>query len=248
MSQEQIHMDGKQVQAILDWPAQTKVADLRSFLGLANYCRKFTKTYSKKVNPVTDLLKKDQKWYWTDECQEAFEKLKYVVASEPVLKLPDFELPFEVHTNAFDRAIRGVLVQEGHPLAFESRKLKDAEQHYSVHEKEMAAVVHCLDAWRLYLLGTKFTVITDNVANTYFKTQKKLTPKQARWQEFLEEFDFVWVHKLGRQNQVADALSRKHVEVYVAALSSVKSTFLDRVREQAFARFYLCQPEAGCSG
>lgn len=97
----------------------------------------------------------------------------------------------------------------------------------------MTAVVHCLDAWRHYLLGTKFTVMTDNVANTYFKTQKKLTPKQARWQEILAEFDFVWMHKPGRQNQVADALSRRDVQAYVAALSAVQSTFLDRVREQA---------------
>ena len=146
VSQGQIRMDEKKVEAILDWPAPTKVADLRSFLGLANYYRKFIKSYSKKVNPLTDLLKKDQKWAWNDECQEAFEKLKSAVASEPVLKLPEFELPFEVHTDASDRAIGGVLVQEGHPLAFESRKLKEAEQHYSIHEKEMAAVMHCLDA------------------------------------------------------------------------------------------------------
>lgn len=178
VSKGRIRMDEKKVKAILDWPPPTKVADLRSFLGLENYYRKliFIKGYSKKVNPLTDLLKKDQKWCWTDECQEAFDKLKSAVASEPVLKLPDFELPFEVHTDASDRAIGGVLVQEGHPIAFESRKLKEAEQRYSVHEKEMAAVVHCLDAWRHYLLGTKFTVMTDNVANTYFKTQKKLTP------------------------------------------------------------------------
>ena len=109
---------------------------MRSFLGLANYYRKFIKGYSKKVNSLTDLLKKDQKWCWNEACQEAFEKLKVAVASEPVLTLPDFDLPFEVHTDALDRAIGGVLVQNNHPLAFESRKLKDAEQRYTVHEKE----------------------------------------------------------------------------------------------------------------
>ena len=233
ISKGRIRMDERKVKAIVDWPAPSKVPDLRSFLGLANYYRRFIKGYSKKVSPLTDLLRKNQKWEWTDECQGAFDKLKMAVTSAPVLGLPDFQKPFEVHTDASDRAIGGVLVQEGHPLAFESRKLKDAEQRYSTHEKEMVAVIHCLDVWRHYLLGTKFTVFTDNVANTYFKTQKKLSPKQARWQEFLAEFDFDWVHKPGRQNDVADALSRKEVQAYVAALTTVHSNFLDRLKEHA---------------
>jgi hypothetical protein len=83
------------------------------------------------------------------------------------------------------------------------------------------------------LLGTKFTVVTDNVANTYFKTQKKLTPKQARWQEFLAEFDFEWIHKPGRDNLVADALSRKGVEDYVSAISLLEVDFLAKVKEEA---------------
>ena len=115
---------------------------LRFFLGLANYYRNFIQGYFKKVTPLTDLLKKDKKWVWTDACQEAFEKLKATVSSEPVLCLPDFELPFEVHTDAFDKAIGGVLVQEKHPIAYESRKLNDAEQKYSAHEKKMIVVVH----------------------------------------------------------------------------------------------------------
>ena len=98
---------------------------------------------------------------------------------------------------------------------FFSRKLDEAEQKYLSHEKEMTAVVHCLHTWRVYLLGTKFVVVTDNVANTFFKTQKKLSPKQARWQEFLQEYDFVWKHKPGRHNQVAHALSRKKVKEVV---------------------------------
>ena len=165
------------------------------------------------------------------ECQSAFDKLKLVVSSEPVLCLPDFEKPFEVHNDASDRALGGVLVQEGHPIAFEIRKLKEAKQRNSAHEKEMATVIHCLDTWRHYLLGTKFTVVTDNVANTYFKTQKKLTPKQARWQEYLAEFDFVWVHRPGCQNQVANDLSRKEIHGYVSALASLQSNFLDRLKQ-----------------
>ncbi|XP_059437724.1 uncharacterized protein LOC132170646 [Corylus avellana] len=209
ISAGKILMDEGKVKAIQDWSPPKTVSGLRSFLGLANYYRKFIAAYSKKAAPLTDLLKKDRQWRWTDQCQAAFDKLKAAVASEPVLHLPDFELPFEVHTDASDRAIGGVLVQEGHPVAYESRKLKEAEQRYSAHEKEMLAVVHCLLVWRVYLLGTKFVVRTDNAANTFFQTQKKLSAKQARWQEFLQEYDFVWVHKPGKHNQVADALSRK---------------------------------------
>ncbi|KAG8374924.1 hypothetical protein BUALT_Bualt10G0046200 [Buddleja alternifolia] len=222
-------MDGKKVLAVAEWTAPSKVADLRSFLGLANYYRRFIKGYSKIVNPLTDLLKKDQKWEWTVKCQSAFDLLKQAVSSEPVLKMPEFDKPFEVQTDASDRAIGGVLVQDKHPIAFESRRLKDAKMRYSTHEKEMTGVIHCLDAWKHYLLGTKFTVVTDNVANTYLKTQKKLTPKQALWQEFLGEYDFDWVHKPGKHNDVADALSQKVVEEYVAALTLVESDFLERI-------------------
>ena len=191
ISKSEIRMDGAKVAAIRDWPAPTKVTELRSFLGLANYYRRFILGYSKIVNALTDLLKKERKWEWDAECQAAFQKLKDAITSEPVLRLPDMELSFEVHTDASDRALGGVLVQEGHPVAFESRKLNAAEERYSAHEKEMTAVIHCLETWKHYLMGTRFVVVTDNVANTFFTTQKKLTAKQARWQEFLANFDFV---------------------------------------------------------
>jgi hypothetical protein len=141
---------------------------LRSFLGLANYYRKFIAAYAKHAAPLTDLLKKDRMWHWSNQCQVAFDKLKDTVASKPVLQLPNFELPFEVHTDASKKAIGGVLVQEGHPIAYASRKLKEAEQKYFAHEKEMLAVIHCLLVWRVYLLGTKFIVLTDNAANAFF--------------------------------------------------------------------------------
>jgi len=89
--------------------------------------------------------------------------------------LPDFEKSFEVHTDASDKAVEGVLVHKGHPVAFESQKLSEAEHRYSTHEKEMAAIVHFLGVWRVYLFGSKFVVKTDNLANIFFLTQKKLS-------------------------------------------------------------------------
>ncbi|XP_078431719.1 uncharacterized protein LOC144703424 [Wolffia australiana] len=150
---------------------------------------------------------------------------------EPVLRMPKFNKPYEVHTDASDFALGGALMQDGHPVAYESRKLNDVERRYSVHVKEMTAVVHCLRVWRHYLLGGKFVVYTNNVATNCFESQKKLIPKQARSQDFLAEFDFDLKYKLGRANQVADALSRKEPEVFVPhfqqskEVSSMKSSW-----------------------
>ena len=233
ISEGQIRMDERKVQAVIDWPAPTKVTELRSFLGLENYYRRLIKGYSKIVSPLTDLLKKNRAWDWDIECRMAFKRLKQAISKEPVLQLPNLDLPFEVHTDASDKALVGVLLQEGHPVAFESQKLNGAEQRYSTHEKEMTAVVHYLQQWRHYLLGGIFTVVTDNVENTFFKTHKKLSARQARWQEFLAEFNFEWVHRLGRHNIVADALSRKEVVAYIMTLSEVISDFNEWIKNAA---------------
>ena len=116
---------------------------------------------------------------------------------------------FEVHTDVADFAIEGVLMQDRHPIAFESCKVNDIERHYTVQEKEMTTIVHCLHTWRHYLLGSHFVVKTNNVATSYFLTQKNLRPKQARWQDFLTEFDYTLEYKLGSVNHVVDTLSCK---------------------------------------
>ncbi|KAL0427843.1 UNVERIFIED_CONTAM: Transposon Tf2-11 polyprotein [Sesamum latifolium] len=144
--------------------------------------------------------------------------------------------PFVVETNASDFALGGVLMQDGHPVAFESRKLKDVEQRYSVHEKELLAVVHYLRLWRHYLLGHPFVVKTDNTAVSHFMTQPKLTSRQTRWQQLLSEFHFVLEYRAGSSNHVADALSRRADLASlgsIAALSSsaVATSIRDRAHE-----------------
>ncbi|KAI5667635.1 hypothetical protein M9H77_17488 [Catharanthus roseus] len=174
-------MEDTKVQAIQRWEPPTKVHELRSFLGLVNYYRRFIKSYSARAAPLTDLLKKNRPWAWSEDCQRAFEDLKKAICKDPVLSLPDYSKPFEVHTDASDFAIGGVLMQEGHPIAYESRKLNETERRYTVQEKEMTAIIHCL----------------------------RLSPKQARWQDFLAEFDYSLEYKPGKANVVADALSHK---------------------------------------
>ena len=133
----------------------------------------------------------------------------------------------KIETDASDFALGGVLIQEGHPIAYESRKLNDAERRYTVSKKEMLAVVYCLRVWRKYLLGSQFVVKTDNSAICHFFDQPKLTAKQVRWQEALAEFVFKFEHKAGKSNQAADALSRKGKHAALCMLAHIHSSKID---------------------
>nr|GEV73282.1 hypothetical protein CTI12_AA187700 [Tanacetum cinerariifolium] len=130
------------IKAIQDCEPPTKVTELRSFRGLVTYYRRFIMGYSAISSPLMDLLKKNQAWIWNEECQAAFKSLKKAVMKEPVLRLPDVTMPFELHTDASDFSIGGVLMQDGHLIAFESQKLDETERKYTVQEKEMTTVVH----------------------------------------------------------------------------------------------------------
>nr|GEW33166.1 uncharacterized protein [Tanacetum cinerariifolium] len=174
-------IDGAKIKAIQDWEPPTKVMELRSFIGLVNYYGRFIMGYSAITSSLMDLLKKNKAWIWDEECQAEFESLKKAVMEEPMLRLPDVTMPFELHTYASDFAIGGVLMQDGHLIAFESQKLNETKRKYTVQEKKMTMVVHWLRIWRHYLLGLRFVIKTDNIATSYFQTQKKLSPKQAHW-------------------------------------------------------------------
>jgi hypothetical protein len=131
--------------AILDWGPPKSVPALRSFLGLASYYCKFIKNFAKIATPFTNLLKKSAVTYdWEEACDEAFGTLKGILVKVQVLKLPNFDKDFEIHSDASDFAIRGVIVQDGRLVAFESKKLSETERRWPTHEKEMWAVIHCL--------------------------------------------------------------------------------------------------------
>jgi hypothetical protein len=169
-------MDDHKVKAILDWEPPKSIPALKFFLRLASYYRKFIKNFAKIAAPLTNLLKKFAGSYeWDGTCDEAFETLKGILVKAPVLKLPDFDKDFEIHSDAFDFAIGGVLVQDGRPVAFENKKLSETEQRWPTHEKEMWAVIHCLKTWRHYVGSKDVMVWTDNVTLKYFTTQPKLT-------------------------------------------------------------------------
>jgi hypothetical protein len=211
ITQEGLKMNDHKVKAILDWEPLKLVSALRSFLRLAYYYRKFIKNFAKMAAPLKKLLKKSVGNYeWDGACDEAFETLKGILVKAPVLKLPDFDKDFEIHSDASDFAIRGVLVQEGRPVAFESKKLSETERRWPTHEKEMWVVIHCLKTWGHYIGYKDVVVWTDNVTLKYFATQPKLSSKQVRWQDTLALFNVDIRHKPGKDNVVPDALSRKH--------------------------------------
>jgi hypothetical protein len=171
ITQEGLMMDDHKVKEILDWELPKSVPTLRSFLGLASYYRKFIKNFAKITAPLTNLLKKSAVTYeWEEAYDEAFETLKGILVKAPVLKFPDFDKEFEIHSDASDFAIGGVLVQDGRPVAFESKKLSRTERRWPTHEKEMWAVKHCLKTWGHYIGSKDVVVWTDNVTLKYFAT------------------------------------------------------------------------------
>ncbi len=148
ITQEGLKMDDHKVKAILDWEPPKSVPTLRSFLRLASYHHKFIKNFAKMAAPLKNLLKKSAETYkWDGACDKAFETLKGILVKAPMLKLPNFDKDFEIHFDASDFAIGGVLMQEGRPVAFESKKLNETERRWPTHEKEMWAVIYCLKTW-----------------------------------------------------------------------------------------------------
>ncbi len=231
-------MDDHKVKAILDWEQPKSVPALRSFLGLASYYRKFIKNFAKIAAPLTNLLKKSAVTYdWDEACDEAFEALKGILVKAPVLKLPDFDKDFEIHSDASDFAIRGVIVQDGRPVAFESKKLSETERRWPTHEKEMWAVIHCLKTWGHYIGSKDVVVWTDNVTLKYFAIQPKLSSKQQRWQDTLALFNVDIRHKPGKENIVPDALSRKHqLRMVCVGESELQKEVRLASRRDAFAK------------
>lgn len=239
VSGDGLKMDDKKVQAIKDWCVPSSVKELRSFLGLANFYRRFIKSYSSIASPLTDLLKKENGFAWSDAAQSAFEQLKSAVTSAPVLLPPNPHLPFTVVTDASGFAVGAVLCQDAgqglQPVAFESHKMNGAERNYATHEQEMLAVVHSFRKWRHYLEGRKHvvTVVTDHASLKYFDSQPKLSRRQARWSGELSDFNYKIVYQPGKYNVVADALSRRpdHAEVNSLSTSSADFDFLERLKK-----------------
>jgi hypothetical protein len=209
-------MDPEKLKAIKEWPTPKTVTEIRAFLGLAGFYRKFIHKYSGIAIPLTDMTKKGLKFLWTKKEDEAFQTLKGKLLEEPVLANADPEKPYEVEADASDWALGGVLGQRDdrgnlHPIAFFSKKLNGPELNYGIPDKELMAIVEAFKEWKHYLVGAahKTKVLTDHKNLTSFTTTKELNKRQIRWYEFLTDFNFEIVYRKGSENGRADALSRR---------------------------------------
>ncbi|XP_049932536.1 uncharacterized protein LOC126409875 [Nymphaea colorata] len=209
ISKEGVAVDPAKVEAVQQWNAPTNVSEIRSFLGLAGYYRKFIKDFSKIATPLTKLLRKGVKFTWTEDCQKSFQMLKDSLTSAPILTLPNGRKGFVVYTDASGTGYGAVLMQKDNVIAYASRQLKQHEKNYPTHDLELGAVVFALKIWRHYLYGVEFEVFSDHKSLKYLFSQKELNLRQRRWLEYLKDYDFEIKYHPGKANVVADALSRK---------------------------------------
>ena len=197
--------------AIKNWPTPINVSQVRSLLGLAGFYRRFVKDFSTIAAPLNELTKKGVVFKWGAPQDEAFLELKKQLTQAPLLVFPDFTKTFEIECDASGIGIGGVLMQERKPIAYFSEKLSGAQLNYSVYDKELYALVRVLETWQHYLWPKEFVVHSDHEALKHLKGQAKLNRRHAKWVEFIETFPYVVKYKKGKENMVADALSRRHV-------------------------------------
>jgi len=205
-------VDPAKVQAVVDWEMPTSVREIRSFLGLAGYYRRFIAGFSSLSGPLTALTKKNAPFVWCDKCEASFQELKHRLVTAPVLTLPMESVGYVVYTDASKKGLGCVLMQQVRVVAYASRQLKEHEKNYIIHDLELAAVVHALKIWRHYLYGEKCEIHTDHQSLKYIFTQRDLNMRQRRWLEVLKDYDSQMFYHLAKANVVADALSRKYRE------------------------------------
>src|SRR3954462_9667357 len=209
ISAEGIAVDPERVRTIQEWAPPKNVKQLRSFLGLAIYCRRFVQNFSKIAKPMTELLCKDKRYTWSPACQSAFEELKEKLTTTPILTPPDESQPFQVFCDASLQGLGGVLMQGRNIVAYTSRQLKTSERNYPTHDLELEAVVHALITWQHLFLGRKVDVFTNHKSSKYLFTQPNLNLRQRRWLETITEYIVDIQYTPGKANVIADALSRK---------------------------------------
>jgi hypothetical protein len=233
-----LKVDPAKIEKVQNWPRPRTVTKVRSFLGLATYFRRFIQGFSALARPLHRLTQNDMAHLpevpWSAECEASFQALKTALTTAPVLKLPEYDKPFEIIVDASVHGIGAVLMQDGHPVAYESRKFSPAEYNYDTGEQEMAAVVHALQHFRCYVGTNRFRLVTDHEPLTFFKSQALLSRKHARWHDFLTGFDFEFVHVPGRIN-VADPLSRMYHAVSAVVRHTVATGLLAAGRQSSSA-------------
>ena len=180
VSVEGIRVDPTKIEVVVNWKVPRNVTEVRSFLGLAGFYRRFVRSFFVITSPLTKLLRKGIKFEWIDKCQNSFEQFKGMLFEAPVLTQPTSGKEYTLYSDASGIGLRCVLMQDGKVVAYASRQLKSHEQNYSTHDLELAAVVFALKIWRHYLYGEKCRIYTDHKSLKYLLTQKELNLRQRR--------------------------------------------------------------------
>ena len=204
-----VSVNREKVEVVMSWERSKSVFEIRCFLGLAGYYRRFIEDFSRITAPMTRLTRKEVKFEWDDRCEEAFQELKRRLTSAPILIVPDRGQGYIVYCDASRNGLGCVLMQSRRVVAYGCHQLKNHEQNYPTHDMELAAVVFALKIWRHYLCYEEFEVYSDYKSMKYIFTQRDLNMRQRRWMEFLEDYDFTLHYHPDKENVVADALSRK---------------------------------------
>lgn len=239
ISVDGVATDPKSIEAVRNWPTPANAQDVRKFLGLAGYYRKFVQNFGLISRVLNDLLKKNEIFVWTQAHQMAFESLKHALLTTPVLALPNFEKTFVVETDASDRGLGAVLMQEQHPIAYLSRALGPRLRGLSTYEKESLAILLAVDRWRPYLRQSPFVIRTDQRALSHLDEQRLTTPWQQKALTKLLGLQYSIEYKKGCNNQVADALSR-HPSLSMGELLAVTVGTPDWLQE--ITEGYLVDP------
>ncbi|KAL0562094.1 hypothetical protein IC582_002544 [Cucumis melo] len=209
VSKAGVSVDPAKIEAVTGWTRPSTVSEVRSFLGIAGYYRRFVENFSRIATPLTQLTRKGVPFVWSKACEDSFQTLKQKLVTAPVLTVPDGSGSFVIYSDASKKGLGCVLMQQGKVVAYASRQLKSHEQNYPTHDLELAVVVFALKIWRHYLYGEKIQIFTDHKSLKYFFTQKELNMRQRRWLELVKDYDCEILYHPGKANVVADALSRK---------------------------------------
>nr|GFB37518.1 putative reverse transcriptase domain-containing protein [Tanacetum cinerariifolium] len=207
-----IHIDPAKIESVKDWASPKSPTEIRQFLGLAGYYRRFIEGFSKIAKTMTKLTQKKIKFEWGDKQEAAFQLLKQKLCSAPILALSEGSEDFIVYCDASNKGLGAVLMQRKKVISYASRQLKNHEKNYATHDLKLGAVVFTLKTWRHYLYGTKCRVFTDHKSLQHILDQKELNMRQRRWLELLRNYDCDIHYHPGKVNVVANALSRKERE------------------------------------
>jgi hypothetical protein len=228
ISAQGVATDPAKTEAMLQWPRPLTVTELRGFLGLTGYYRKFVRHYGIIAKPLTQLLKK-KSFEWSAVADKAFSALKTTMMCTPVLALPNFQEVFTIETDACADGVGAVLMQKGQPIAFLSKAFGEKHKHLSIYDKEFLALLMAVDKWKQYIQHQEFIIKTDHQSLTYLNEQDLHSEIQRKAMARLMGLQFKIIYNKGKDNVAADALSRITHVYSIQSVSQVQPVWIQEI-------------------